>query len=73
MTDAVRQFVNDYAAKSIPKMVISEFIKSHNHEIWRKCTKYGNFEDLRKTFTCTGCGKVLHQEKLGKNIHQKNI
>lgn len=59
MTTQIRDFIEVYKKKSVPKMSIREFIKSHNHEIWRKCPKCGAFEDLRKTENCTECGTEL--------------
>lgn len=32
----------------------------NNHEIWQKC-ECGGEEDLRMTFTCSGCGAVLYE------------
>ena len=35
-------------------ITLEYLIKSHNHEIWRKCI-CGNEEDLRMTFVCSEC------------------
>lgn len=59
MSPEVRAFVEAYAAKPVPPMTIAEFIRSHNHEIWRKCPGCGNYEDLRMTFYCPDCGAQL--------------
>lgn len=59
MDEKIRDFVSVYKAKPVPKMTIKEFVRSHNHEIWRKCQNCGAYEDLRKTFYCPDCGTQL--------------
>ena len=66
----IQKFVEGFNKKPFPILTIgdftdskegiklSELLKSHNHEIWRKC-KCGNEEDLRMTFHCSECGAVL--------------
>ena len=39
-------------------ITLEYIIKSHNHEIWRKCV-CGNEEDLRMTFKCSECGFII--------------
>jgi len=55
----IRAFVELYKKKPMPKTTVKDFIKAHNHEIWRKCPKCGNYEDLRKTFYCKDCGAQI--------------
>ena len=59
MNTAVRNFVETYKKKVVPKFSIEDFIRNHNHEIWRKCQKCGAYEDLRKTFYCSECKHKL--------------
>lgn len=59
MNPKIRDFINIYKAKPLPKMTFGEFVRSHNHETWRKCPGCGNYEDLRKTFYCPDCGTQL--------------
>ena len=70
MTLEVQKFVEGFKNKHLPILTIADFtnnkdgiklselLKSHNHEIWRKC-KCGNEEDLRMTFDCSICGEIL--------------
>lgn len=59
MTPQLRAFVETYKQKPKSVITVKDFIKSHNHEIWRKCPNCGDYEDLRKTETCTNCGTKL--------------
>lgn len=59
MTAEIRNFVDTYKMKALPKMTVKQFIKSHNHEIWRDCPKCGANADLRKTHHCPDCGTQL--------------
>jgi len=59
MSPAIRDFIEVYKTKPAPPISVEEFIKTHNHEIWRKCPKCGAWEDLRKTDNCTECGAKL--------------
>lgn len=59
MSPAIRDFIEVYKKKPVPAMTVEEFVKSHNHEIWRKCENCGAWEDLRKTFHCTECKTQL--------------
>ena len=60
MTPQLRAFVETYKQKPKPKPTVRDFIKSHNHEIWRQCPKCGDWEDLRKTEHCENCGTKLN-------------
>lgn len=59
MENKVRDFIESYKNIALPKMTISEFIRSHNKEIWQKCSCCGNIEDVRITFFCPDCGAQL--------------
>lgn len=59
MTAQIRDFIEVYKTKPAPPITVEEFIKTHNHEIWRKCQKCGAWEDLRKNFHCKDCGQQL--------------
>ncbi|MHA7822498.1 hypothetical protein ACVVIH_07020 [Chryseobacterium arthrosphaerae] len=70
MESDVRDFVESYKSKPGKKFSLSDLVtrdgsvsfskllKEHNHEIWKKC-ECGNEEDLRMTWHCSKCGKVL--------------
>ncbi len=55
MTEAIRNFVDQYKKKPKPVLTVKDWIKEHNHEIWRKCKVCGNEEDIRKNQHCTSC------------------
>lgn len=59
MTPEVKAFVDSYKKKPLPPITVGEWIKHHNHEIWRKCPKCGNYNDLRKTGHCENCNTEL--------------
>lgn len=40
------------------RISLDKLVKTHNHEIWRKCI-CGNEEDLRKTYECSVCGNKI--------------
>lgn len=74
MSPELKDFVNSFVKKptinctiedlmAIPKKITFEdLLKEHNHEIWRTC-ECGNEEDLRKTWDCSKCGKVIFKPK----------
>jgi hypothetical protein len=74
MTPEIKAFVDSYKLKpktdfsiadlmSKPKKItFEELLKDHNHEIWKMCD-CGNEEDLRETWVCSECGKVLFKPK----------
>lgn len=68
MDPRVRDFVDSYKNKPMPKMTVEEFIRTHNREIWQKCSHCGNIEDVRLTFFCPDCGA-----RLDKNINKKKL
>lgn len=57
MNPEVRAFVENYAKKPMPEMSIKEFIKSHNHEMWRDCLDCGEHFDLKKQLHFDRCPK----------------
>lgn len=57
MTPEVRAFVEIYAKKQMPKKTVSQFIKEHNHEIWKTCLDCGEHFDLRKQLYTDRCPK----------------
>lgn len=74
MTPEIQNFVNSFKVKPAvdysiadlmekpKKIIFEELMKEHNHEIWKKC-ECGNEEDLRMTWDCSKCGKVLFKPK----------
>lgn len=58
----VKQFsINDFRTKA-GNISFNKLLKEHNHEIWRTY-ECGNQEDLRKSWTCSNCGKTLFEPK----------
>ncbi|MFL9835018.1 hypothetical protein [Chryseobacterium terrae] len=57
MTPEVRAFVNEYARRNPPPITVKEFIKNHNHEIWKDCLDCGEHFDLRKQLHIDRCPK----------------
>ena len=68
MENKVRDFIESYKNIALPKMTISEFIRSHNKEIWQICSCCGNIEDVRITFFCPDCGAQLIENNNKINI-----
>lgn len=74
MTPEIKEFVNSFAQKPVynytiedlmsspKKITFEELLKEHNHEVWRSC-ECGGEEDLRDTWVCSECGKVLFKPK----------
>ncbi len=60
MNKEIRDFIDQYKFKPLPKITVKEWIKDHNHEIWQKCI-CGNEEDLRKKWICSVCGTILYK------------
>ncbi|AZA93016.1 Uncharacterised protein [Chryseobacterium nakagawai] len=70
MDSKVRAFVESFRNKPAINFSIKDFttrtgqisfsklLKTHNHEVWKRC-ECGNEEDLRMTWHCSQCGKVL--------------
>ena len=67
MENKVRDFVESYKKKPMPVMTVLEFIRTHNQEIFKKCSLCGTVEDVRFTFFCPDCGT-----KLTESIPKKN-
>lgn len=60
MDPKIRNWVNEYRSRLLPKLTVEDLIRDHNHEIWRKCPKCGHEEDLRKSFDCSNCGTTIY-------------
>lgn len=70
MKPELKNFVESYKKNPPIELSISDLttrtgyisfdklLKEHNHEVWKKC-ECGNEEDLRMTWHCSKCGKVL--------------
>lgn len=57
MTSQIRAFIDAYAEKPLPIITVKDWIKSHNHEIWRICQDCGHNFDLRKELEINQCPK----------------
>jgi len=57
MTAEIRAFVDVYSLKPKPPITVQEFIKEHNHEIWRTCQNCFHHFDIRKENQITSCPK----------------
>ncbi|WP_312750503.1 hypothetical protein [Epilithonimonas hominis] len=55
MTDEVRAFVESYKYKPLPPITIGDWMKSHNHEIWRTCKDCKEEFDWRMSDYCPKC------------------
>lgn len=72
MSPELKEFVLAYSFKPKVSLTVKELVegdnkinfqkllKEDNHEVWRKC-ECGNEEDLRMTWTCSACGKVIFE------------
>lgn len=59
MKPQIRDFVKVYAHKPLPEITVKEWIKQHNHEIWRTCQECDHVFDLRNELyfdRCPKCG-----------------
>lgn len=74
MTSEIENFIRSFQNKPSKEFSLSDLkteagnvsfyklLKEHNHEVWKKC-ECGNEEDLRKTWNCSKCGKILFVPK----------
>ena len=55
MNPEIKAFVQEYARKPDPPISVRDFIKSHNHEIWKTCMNCGEHFDLKKQIHYDRC------------------